>query len=214
MKNVHFEKTRKNQRLALSKYRGSGLVDGVDIFHLYGGEYAKDYTWWDDFSILMANRRLMCWFVHPRMVYADTCDSIAYEKAKLVKPESDSDYELSKGEQIYKKVGRSRKTKIGVSTMNLNPQYSEWLDYWKNLKKEILVTSDLVIKPSLTYESVDWALGVNAVIPEEVHTREDVVRVAKLLKFMYTNKVAAEQMYSGYTYSKDDWIKENHAGIV
>ena len=211
MKNKYFEIKRRKQREALSKYRDGSLVDGVSIFHLYEEERKNELTYWDDFSILLANRRLMVWFVHPRMAYSDACKELAYKKVEHLYPSRRND--LLETTKVYKKVGNSRKKASGYSTLGFSDIFKNWCEEYDKAEKRISLESDIIIKPNFTLESTSWAQGINLVIPEEIRSASRVVDVAKLAKKLYKNETNLQELYGDYQYSREDWVRE-YSGLA
>lgn len=105
MKNPNQELLRRlmNQYHRHNQWR---LGNGLYIPHEYPHPIKK-LSWWDDVGFILNGRRIMVWWVHPRMKYADAIEDMAWKEAGDPPLRGADIFEPS--EKQWKKVGRSRK---------------------------------------------------------------------------------------------------------
>lgn len=77
MKNSHCERMRKSMKEYHRNHQWR-LDGGLFIPHTYPSP--KALSWWDDVGFILNGRRVMVWWVHPRMKYADAIQEIALEE--------------------------------------------------------------------------------------------------------------------------------------
>ena len=205
MKNSKQERFRRLMR-QYHRHHHWRLENGLFIPHAYP-EPRKLLSWWDDVGFILNGRRIMVWWVHPRMKYVDTIEEMAWEEAGDPPLRGGDLFEPS--EKQWKKVGRSRKKVVGYRS---HPTPDSQQDYYTKLFAiEARLKSegvDLTVRPSMTVKTFNWCIGVELCIPIEVRDREDIGTLAALARRLLKGEMRLADEFLGYQYGRKDWLAE------
>ncbi len=213
MKNPLFEYRRRKMKENLRNNPWKNLnKDGLRVFHMYGGEYKKEITWWDDVGFVRNNYKVMVWWVHPRMDYRDKVETLAQEAV----PYPDTGTWLlkdwfSKKNANYKKVGKSRKkiTSYTASERENGANVSKWMDDLQAVEENLLIEGDVVSTPSFKVETLDWCRGVSICAPMEMHSEDDLKALVDLVKKLLNGETTMKAEFGEYKYTRENWVAEN-----
>lgn len=207
MKNRKQESLRASARHQRNKRRNRNLINGLDIFHLYGED--TKFSYWDDLGFYLGRYYISVSWTHPRHEFSELCNSEAYEKADKEMKDRPSFRELLDSTIVdtYKKVGRSRK-KIAYSSLSGDENRWEFFDLWKKYEDEITTTTDKVIKTKFETFSYCYARGVSICAPIEVRNHEELGKLRDLVVKLLKGETTLEKEFPNYSYSKDDYSKE------
>lgn len=211
MKNPLFELRRRQLREYHKSHPWDRLINGMRIYHVYGGEYTKPLTWWDDVGFVRNKYKVMVWWIHPRMAYRDEVENLANDVCPY--PDEGVDFcgeWLSKKNANYVKVGKSRKKVISYSSPGPRPRPSvkEWLDQLQAAEEKILTEGDVVAKPSFKVETLGWCRGVSICAPMEVHSHDDLKTLTEMVKRILNGETTIASEFPGYVYTKENWNAE------
>ena len=78
MKNPSLERLRIQARQYHRHHTWALAEGGIHVRHVYQPELAL--LWWSDYGFVLNGRRVMIWWVHPRMKYADEISDRASQK--------------------------------------------------------------------------------------------------------------------------------------
>lgn len=214
MKNKYFDQKRTAAKKYAKKWHRYGEMTplGNVLYHQYPEEHKKTEGWWDDVAFRMGSQIVVVWWVHPRMVYSDTASNAAYELL-----EAAPKWDLSAdGVKNYKRIGKNKNRKRVISTTMapIPKDFRDWADDWDAKTKLIQETGDIVIKPSIKIEQYDWCRGVSLCMPVEAIDAKSVEYMAELAKQILRGETTLEKLFPGYTYTKEDWIKEGNSKCV
>ncbi len=183
--------------------------DGIRVPHSYDNMREDEPSWWDDFGFIYGKRRIMVWWIHPRMKYNDILEEMAWNKAE-------------ENPRIVPRLEDLRKSQPRISSENwrriLRRTYlpkepqdglqlpDNWQS-WRNLVKE-LSSQDLGIKipPSCETEEIPWAQGLNVVLPVEVHCEADLVPLKDILEEWLSGNRKVLSEFPVYT--SQNWLEE------
>lgn len=87
---------------------------GLYIPHAYWDMNPDSLSGWDDVGFILNGRRYIVWWQHPRAIYYDAIENMAFEE---VGPEPDRNWMFDGATTIYKKVGKSRCEAIVVRSV-------------------------------------------------------------------------------------------------
>lgn len=215
MKNKKFEYNRRKMK---ETHRNNGMrLDthrGIHAYHLYP-EPLRDKAWWDDFSFIRNNYKVVVWFTHPRMIYHDKVTSAVFEEALKIKPERDSfDKWFDKANANYKKVGKSRKKIVTYTCPESTKEQQEWYARVKWEEEIALTTSAFSVKPSIKIECLDWCRGVSLCAPVEAVSEDGLRQLKTLVTRLLNGETTLEKEFPNYLYTSNDWIRENPEPIL
>lgn len=204
MKNPSQERLRRLMRQYHSHHPWR-LEDGFFIPHLY--PKPGKLSWWDDIGFILNGRRVMVWWVHLRMKYADAINDLAWKEAG--DPPARSADMLASSEKQWKKVGRSRKK---VASYLCRPTPDNLQDHYAKLRAiESRMESegiDLVVPPSISVKRLAWCTGVDLCIPVDVRTDEEVRALAGLARRLLKGETTLSREFGAYEYGRAEWLAE------
>lgn len=146
-------------------------------------------------------------FQHPRYIYYEAADSLAYDKALEEFPRA-SDYKsiLDDMTPQYKKVGNSRKKVVYYTSGTGSSTPDEFYPRWRELTEKYSTESDFEVKTQFNIELSDWARVVSVVYPVELDTIEQMAAFKEKIILWMTQK---EQFVPELCYNKQNYIEEN-----
>jgi hypothetical protein len=181
------------------------LDGGFFIPHLY--PKPRKLSWWDDVGFILNGRRIMVWWVHPRMKYSDAINDLAWKEAG--DPPARSADMFASSEKQWKKVGRSRKK---VASYLCRPTPDSMQDYYVKLCAiESRMESegiDLAVNPSISVKRLAWCTGVELCVPVDVRTDEEVRALALLARRLLKGETNLANEFPGYEYGRAEWLVE------
>lgn len=202
-------KNQERLRHAVKNYHRSHqwrLRDGLMIPHCYS-EHLRQLSWWDDVGFILSGRRVMVWWVHPRMKYATAIENLAWKEAG--DPPSRGGDIFGDSEKQFKKVGRSRKK---VASYLMRPTSAVMCNYYDKLKSiEARLEADgidFVVHPSLSVETLDWCRGITLCAPIEVRDEAGIAALAALARRLIRGETSLSVAFPGYSYGREDWLAE------
>ena len=204
MKNNRIERL---YRVARAYHRSNPwrLDQGLFIPHAYPEE--KELSWWDDVGFILNRRRVMIWWVHPRMKYAEAIEDMAFKEAGEF-PSGPEGFPVP-GEKMWLRVGRSRKKVVGQRSYPLLEIERTYLDdatmIGDRLRSEGI---DLVICPSMSIQTLSWCTGVELCIPIEVRNNDELRALAILAKRLIKRETTITEMFPNHKYDRSDWLRE------
>lgn len=202
MKNSYYEYCRRKMKLEKKDWK---LTDGIRIYHEYSHKKPDDLSWWDDVGFYMNDYKVVVWWRHPRMDYKDTIQNMAFDAFPR---EDDFDF-FSGSTKNYLKVGKSRKRIVSYTCAPQSESRIEWYDKINALEKELLVSSQVIIRPSFKVEQLDWCKGINFVMPVEVRNEKELKEMAMLAKAILKGQTTLYAEVGAYFYNCSDWNRES-----
>ena len=205
MKNQHEELLRRHM-MQYHRHNQWRLKDGLYISYAYPLPLNK-LSWWDDVGFILNGRRIMVWWVHPRMKYADAIEELAWKEVGEPPLHGADLFEPS--EKQWKKVGRSRKK---VTAYRSRPTPDIQQDYYSKLstiKKRLDADGvDMVVRPSMSVETLSWCRGVSLCIPVEVCNKAELGSLAALARRLLKGETTLADEFAGYQFGRADWKAE------
>lgn len=209
MKNPNQERLRRIMK-QYHQHHQWRLENGLFIPHAY--PKFRKLSWWDDVGFILNGRRIMVWWVHPRMKYADAIEDMAWKEAGDPPIRGADLFESS--EKQWKKVGRSRKKVVAYRSRQMpesqQDHYAKLRAIEKRLESEGI---DLEIRPSMSLKSFYWCTGISLCIPADVRNREDVGVLVALARRLLKGETQLADEFPGYKYGRMDWLSENELRV-
>lgn len=184
---------------------------GVFIPHDYSQN--RVLSWWADLGFILNGRRVMVWWIHPRMKYADAIEAAGWEEAGEP-PESSRDFlDANRCIKKFKRLGKSRKKVIAYQAMPATSAQREYFDKLGVIQNHISTEGiDLVVRPSMTVRTINWCTGVELCLPIEILTESDVIALAKIVRHTLKNgrslAALSKHIPTGYQYGRKQWLAE------
>lgn len=183
------------------------LEGGLYVPHAYP-EPLEALTWWDDLGFVLNGRRVMIWWIHPRMKYVNRMQALAWQEVG-VSPLSGGDI-FGPSEMIWKKVGRSRKKVIADRTGSLPKVMKDYYARFHEIKERLESDGiDFVAYPSIKIQRLSWCTGVDLCLPIEVRNREEIGKLAELARRLVMRETTLNNEFPEYQYGKQDWLAES-----
>ncbi|MHB1279883.1 MAG: hypothetical protein ACYCYL_01375 [Acidithiobacillus sp.] len=177
--------------------------DGLMVRHLYTNMTPEKLSWWDDVGFVFAKRRIMVWWLHPRMVYEDRLEDLAVQRCAEEHPKEEN--WLMRSEPITRKVGKGRRVKtVGHSVLPMSEEYRRYYDKLEATQVSLAQQDHgWIIAPSIRSRALDWCQGVDLVLPVEVRCEGDL----RLLRGIVERHLRGDRnVLAGYpAYTFADW---------
>jgi len=182
---------------------------GLYVPHSYAEKQPDVLSWWDDVGFILNRRRVIVWWCHPRDVYRNAIEELAWEQAG----EFPLDDWLTKGATPnYRKVGRSRKK---IVSYTCRPPSEASRAYFQRLQALEQAMSgqgiDCDVRPGAKRSRLWWATGLDLVAPLEVRSEQELTAVADLARRLLLGQTTLAQEFPGYSYGKANWLAEAQA---
>ena len=204
MKNKYFDLMRKSAKeYAKTWHRHNQLTPlGNALIHCYDN-HQHEMGWWDDVMFRLGGQVICVWWTHPRMQFADQTNEMAHNLMPPSPP-----WNLGSGTPNYKRLGKNKKRKKIVSYTMDSPTPGTWKEWSAECDKkteEVRRTTDLVIRPSMKVEQLNWCRGVSLCVPEEAIDAVSVEKMAEIAKQLLRGETTLEELYPDYTYTRHDY---------
>lgn len=206
MKNPYFEHLYRRMRQHHRHHQWAG-ENGLYIPHEYPDANPEKLSRWDDVGFILNGRRIMVWWVHPRMKYADAIDDLAWKEVGV--PPLNSADMFGPIEKQWKKVGRSRKKVSSYLTHQAPDAMRAYYD--KLISIEMRMESegiDLVVRPSMSVGIFPNCRGVNLCVPIEVRNEKELGELTALAKRLIKGETTLAKEFPDYQYGREDWLLE------
>ena len=180
--------------------------DGLMVPHAYTNMTPESLSWWDDVGFIFGKRRIMVWWLHPRMVYQDRLEEMAFDRCSADKPKERN--WLMRSEPILRKVKRGRRVKtVGHRVLPISEGYQRYYEHL-NATQASLAQQDhgWVIVPSIRSRALDWCQGVDLVAPVEIRCEDDLRLLRDITQRHLRGDLNTLNGYSAYTFA--DWQQD------
>lgn len=183
--------------------------DGIMVRHIYTDRTPESLSWWDDVGFIFGKRRIMVWWLHPRMVYQDRLEELAVQQCAEEHPREE-DW-LMRSEPIFRKAKRGRRVKtVGHRVLPISEGYRRYYDLL-NATQASLAQQDhgWLITPSILSRALDWCQGVDLVLPVEIRCEDDLRLLRDVVERHLRGDRSVLAGYSAYTFT--DWQADQNA---
>lgn len=206
MKNTRFERLGRMQRHYHLNHPWGLSQGGLYIPHTYDNKSPDALSWWDDIGFILNGRRVIVWWQHPRNVYSDKIEDVAWEEAG----DSPRDNWLTKDSTPnYKRVGKSRKKIVSYTCRQPSLEQRQYYDKLHDAQKRLAADGiDYQVHPSYSRERLSWATGISLVAPIEVKNETEIKKIAHLARRLILGQTTLKSEFPGYHYTKADWLGE------
>lgn len=205
MKNPYWEQLRRLMR-QYHRHHPWHLDNGLFVPHSY--TESRTLSWWDDVGFILNRRRVMVWWTHPRMEYADAITDMAWQQAG--EPSQYGDQLFLAGEKQWKKAGRSRKKVVAYRSPPLTDVQQEYYTRLNSIEARLQDQGiELTVRPSVSMISLNWCTGITACLPIEVRAKEDIGELAALTRRLLKREVTLTDLFPDYKYDRADWLSES-----
>jgi len=176
---------------------------GLMVRHDYTDMTAESLSWWDDVGFIFGKRRIMVWWLHPRMVYQDRLHEMAIQQCAEEYPKEEN--WLMNSEPIRRKVkGGNRVKTVGHRVLPISTELQSYYDLFNaTLKSLAQQDHGWVIKPSLRSTVLDWCQGVDLILPVEIRCEDDLRLLRDVVECHLRGDRSVLAGYSIYTFT--DW---------
>lgn len=204
MKNPHKERHYFRMR-QYHRHHQWQLENGLFIPHAYSNQ--KEISWWDDVGFILNGRRIMVWWIHPRMKYAEAINDQAWQEAG--DPPLHGANLFESNEKQWKKVGRSRKKVISYLMHPMSDAQQAYYDKLSSIEMRMQSDGiDLVVHPTLSLEILPYGRGVSLCVPIEVRNKKELIELATLAQRLIKGETTLISEFPGYQYGLQDWLLE------
>jgi hypothetical protein len=176
---------------------------GLMVRHDYTDRTPESLSWWDDVGFIFGKRRIMVWWLHPRMLYQDRLEEMAVQQCAEEHPKG-KDW-LMRSEPIRREVKRGRRVKtVGHRALPISEGYRRYYGHL-NATQASLAQQDhgWVIMLSIRSRVLDWCQGVDLVLPVEIRCEDDLRLLRDVVERYLRGDRNVLAGYSAYTFT--DW---------
>ena len=210
MKNRYYEQVR--QRAKMFHRTHSLGVDASGIYTDHMFESDRRLSWWHDIEFILNNRRVVIWWVHPRMRYADAIGEATWEAAGEF-PQSEDP--IPEADPQFQRVGRSRKKIISYLSRPTSKAVGEFYDRVSLLREQFAAAGiDHVVTPSIEVGQYRWGTGVELCVPIEIRSHANAVTLVALARRQLTQQTTCATEFADYRYGRTDWLREAEARTI
>ncbi len=202
MKNPSLERLRIQARQYHRHHTWELEEDGIHARHVY--QPKRVLSWWGDYGFVLNGRRVMIWWVHPRMKYADEISDRAWKEAGPAPEESDR---LLDTKTIWSNVGRSRKK---VFAHQSRPTPDAWRTYYDlvtahetRLRNEGIAFE---VVPTMCVQTFDWCTGIDLCVPMETRNHDEARAMVLLTKAILKREANLAEAFPSYQYGLTKWL--------
>jgi len=205
MKNQRLEKLRHLMRVFHRRHPWH-LDAGLYVPHTYSQPNAL--SWWDDVGFVQNHRRVMVWWVHPRMKYAEAIEAKAYQEAGEYP--SDGEYLSDPEKTKWPRQRRPRRKKAFCQGVQLiSDSERKYLAKLQFIEDRIRSEGiDLVVRPSMRAMALPWCTGIDLCIPMEVRSAENIRTLASLARRLLKRETTLADVFEAYEYGRKNWLIE------
>jgi hypothetical protein len=183
---------------------------GIKVYHCY--DEPRDLSYWDDVSFMWGSKYVcVCW-THPRYMYEDQCDSVAYDFASVGRPPMTPGSLFENSTKNYVKRGKSRKAIASYTIPSLDTP-DAFYTIWREKRNALLPTSDLRQGTHFTVTQKDYCLMVSVCCPIEVRNEAELKILADFVRSVLDQKVSFNEVYGNYSYGSADYCAEHPSTI-
>lgn len=212
MKNPNQESKRRRRRQYHLNNPWHLSARGLFIPHEY--PRPRELSWSDDVGFILNRHRVMVWWIHPRLKYANAIGDVAWAEAGEPPRSLDDVFDSALCPPIHKRRGKSRKKVVAYRSPPMSATTRAFYDRLNAIEARLTTDGiDLIVRPSMSITALDWCLGVLLCIPIEVSTEADVRELAATARRILTRgrSLAAAGIPSDYLYSREQWQAEASA---
>jgi hypothetical protein len=178
---------------------------GLYIPHRYSEEDSRP-TWFDDVGFILNGRQVLVAFQHPRGVYVDKIEEIAFDiVGDLPEPG-----QLFTPEKVrWKEVGNSRKKVQSTTTKPMSDANSSYYERLNGLIAQMHKEGiEFDVSPRLKRSRLPTYTWVSICAPMEVHNKEQLAAVADLVRRILKGHTTLRQEFGDYKYTREDWKRD------
>jgi hypothetical protein len=208
MKNKRLETMGRRMREYHRHHQWRLSAGGLFIPHAYWDMTPDSLSGWDDVGFILNGRRYIVWWQHPRAIYQDAIETMAYEE---VGPGPDRNWLFDGATTLYKKVGKAGRRKKPIGHRSRESSEAQQT-YYVQLRETIDRVSDtgieMEIRPSWTWERLNWAMGINLVAPIEVRNELELAELADLAKRLVLQQTTLAREFPDAVYDRSSWLMD------
>lgn len=206
MKNTQFQLLGRLQRQYHRSNPWRLSQAGLYVPHCYAETKPNSLSWWDDVGFILNRRRVIVWWQHPRHVYANALDDLAWQEAG----DGPHDNWITEGStKNYRRVGKSRKKVVSYTCRQPSVAQRAYYDRLEAIRERLATDGiDCDVTTSWKRERLAWATGVSLVAPLEVRNAAELNSVAILARRLVLGQTTLAAEFPAYCYGRADWIEE------
>lgn len=179
---------------------------GLYLPHSYKDTKKDALSWWTDIGFVLNGRRVIVWWEHPRSIYADAINDLAWSMAA---PYPSGNWITDGATKLWAPVGESRKRHIGFESKPPSSEQESFYDRLAQIEQRLYAEGiEHEVTPHWERARLSWAIGVELVVPIEVKSDHDAASIADLARRLIAGKTALDREFPNYKYDRGQWLKE------
>lgn len=202
MKNRHVERLRLAAKLHHRTNRAGHFANGAAVRHRCAPEDARRPSQWEDVTFTINDYRVdLCW-ISPRRAYRNILEVEALRRVMHLY----EDDPFKDATPMYKKVGRSRKKRVGWDVESTCSR-----DFADAYDRELAAMSDaenFVVTPYLKLSWGRYRRLVELCVPAEIRQEADIDALVALARRLVKRATTLADEFPMYRYEKSDWLRD------
>lgn len=179
---------------------------GLFIPHCYTDKDPQGRSWWDDTGFILSGRRIIVWWMHPRMIYSDKIEDLAFLEAGEA-PEDD--WLMESATPNFKKVGHSRKKVVSHTCRQPSDASQAYYAHLRAIRERLTTEGiDFEVTPSWKMKRLNWAMGVTLIAPLEVRSQSELAKVAALARRLVQHQTTLDAEFPACRFGRESWLAE------
>jgi hypothetical protein len=212
MKQPHLEFLARRMREDHRHHPWSLSAGGLYIPHSYGDMTLDSLSYWDDVGFILNGRRFMVWWRHPRDLYRNAIEDLAWAQHEAEFGESpDPNWLFDGATTLHKQTGKSGKRKKPIGSRSRNPSAEQERYYALLSEREDALKNeglDLDVQPSWKWRRYLRCMGMDLVAPVEVRNERELADMAALARDLVLHKTTLAERFPGVPYGRADWLRD------
>lgn len=180
---------------------------GINFSPSYSYSETKTLSKSDEVGFILNDRRVMVFWIHPRVKYSAAIHKIARSEAGE-SPVDPADL-FNCSEKRWKRQGRSRK-KLAFCVLDPWPESQrEYYSKIEAIESRLDIEGiDFVVRPSISVRRLAWCTCVDLCMPFEVRSKEEARALALFARRLIKGETALAKEFPGYEYGRTEWLAE------
>lgn len=212
MKQPHLEFLARRMREHHRHHPWRLSTGGLYIPHSYGNMSPDSLSYWDDVGFILNGRRFMVWWRHPRDVYRNAIEDLAWAQHEAEFGDApDPNWLFDGATTLYKQTGKSGKRKKRIGSRSRNPSAEQERYYALLSEREDALKNegiDLDVQPSWKWRRYLRCMGMDLVAPVEVRNERELAGMAALARDLVLHKTTLVERFPGAPYGRADWLRD------
>lgn len=211
MKNKYYESLIRQSKVHKNVWANRHKLSESGFSIPYLHQQKDSLSWWEETYFIHGSHMYNIEWIHPRMSYQDKVRDLAHKMLESFPRECGDIF--SDSTPIYRRLGKSKKRKrvTAYRTSNIGRDREMFVE-WDRLEAELLLSSDIVIRPWIKIMQYRWGKCIYACFPFDVNNIQSAEEMSKISRDLALGTSRIRDMWPDYTYTSANWVQEKGLG--